>query len=438
MAEETPERDQKRARSDRLRRWIGLVRLSVGRQVEQLRRLPRQTAVTVALVALTIALLVIVTGIAAGLAVDSTADEEADVRVIPEGGGTLSSVVNVESARLGTVHNTTATIERRDGIAYATPVLTEVVQVTTAGENESETVFAMGVVPPDEPTTINGISTASLEPGDPHYANGSYDGPQTGEIVLTDAAADTVNASAGDDLAVRSPTVDTMLRSGTDNRSPAYTVTTVEDTAASDLSGELPLVVLHLSELQAMTGADDADLADQVLVETESGASTAVAESAAADAYPNATIQSGDEGGVTSIRSDDFALATSLVALVVAVVICALFVATSSALTIDRDRRTIAVLAAVGFSVRSRLAIVAITTLSLTLAGAVAGVVLGMAGISFTNYVATATVAPGPIAMSRPAFGPYAIAVALVAGILALPYPLYLVARTNVVTELGR
>ncbi|ELY62800.1 hypothetical protein C489_21026 [Natrinema versiforme JCM 10478] len=196
--------------------------------------------------------------------------------------------------------------------------------------------------------------------------------------------------------------------------------------------------MLHLSELQSITGADDDDLADQVLVETESGTSTAAAESAAADTYPTATIQSGSESDFGSIRSDDFALATSLVALVVAILICSLFVATSSALTIDRDRRTIAVLAAVGFSVRSRLAIVAITTLSLTLAGAVAGVVLGIVGISITNHVATATMAPRPIATLRPAFVPYAIGVALLAGVLALPYPLYLVARTNVVAELGR
>lgn len=438
MADRTADRNGGGPRGRRLRRWLGLGRLSLGRLVSQLRRLPRQTAVTVSLVALTIALLVIVTGIATGLAADSTADDEADVRVVPEGGGTLSSVVDVESARLGDVHETAAAIERRDDVAYATPVLTEAVRVRTAGSDEPETVLAMGVVPPDEPTEIEGVSTASLEPGDPHYANGSYDGPRTGEIVLTNAAADGINASAGDDLEVRGSMLEAANRSGEDDRSPTHTVTAVEDVGATELSGELPLVVLHLSELQSMTGTGGDDLADQVLVETEAGASAAAAESAAEDAYPNATVQSGDDGGFASIRSDDFALATSLVALVVAVVICSLFVATSSALTIDRDRQAIAVLAAVGFSVRSRLAIVALTTLSLTLVGAVAGVVLGIVGISLTNYVATATVAPGPIATSRPAFAPYAVAVALIAGILALPYPLYLVARTNVVAELGR
>lgn len=406
--------------------------------MSQLRQLPRQTAVTVTLIALTIALLVIVTGISAGLAADSTTDDEADIRVVPEGGGTLSSVVDVESARLGNVHETTASIEARDDVAYATPVLTEVIQIQTAGGDEPKTVLAMGIVPPEEPTTIEGISTASLEPGDPYFGNGTDNGSRTGELVLTDTAADGINASAGDTLAVTSPTPATALQREETNQSLAYTATAVDDTETTDLSGELPLVVLHLSELQSITGADDGDLADQVIVETRSDASTAAAESAAEDAYPNATIQSGGESEFGSIRSDDFALATSLVALVVALVICSLFVATSSALMIDRDREMIAVLAAVGFSVRSRLAIVAITTLSLTLAGAVAGVVLGIIGISITNYLATATIAPESIATLRLAFVPYAIGIALVAGILALPYPLYLVARTNVVAELGR
>ncbi|WP_255681354.1 ABC transporter permease [Natrinema sp. SYSU A 869] len=382
--------------------------------------------------------MVLVTGISAGLATDSTADDEADVRVLPEGGGTLSSVVDVESARLGNVHETTATVDDRDGISYATPVLTEAVQVQSEGSDEPETVLALGVVPPDEPTTIEDISTSSLEPGDPHFANGSYDGPRTGEVVLTDAAADGINASAGDNLKIRRPTPTGALQLENDNQSPEYTATAVEDTEIDGLTGELPLVVLHLSELQSITGANDDDLADQVLVNAESDTSMSAAESAAENAYPNATIQSGGESEFTSIRSDDFALATSLVALVVTVVICSLFVATSSALTIDQDRQTIAVLAAVGFSVRSRLAIVAITTLSLTLVGAVAGVVLGILGVSITNYAATATVAPEPIATLRPVVVPYAIAVALVAGILALPYPLYLVARTNVVSELSR
>jgi len=118
------------------------------------------------------------------------------------GGGTLSSVVDVESARLGDAHESAAAIERRDDVAYATPVLTEAVRIRTAGSDEPETVLAMGVVPPDEPTEIEGVSTASLEPGTPlrerelrRAADGRNraDGRRGGRI----------DAAAGDDLEVR-------------------------------------------------------------------------------------------------------------------------------------------------------------------------------------------------------------------------------------------
>lgn len=438
MSDDPPERNRGRPRGRRVRRWGGLFRVAVYRLVSRLRQIPRQTLVTVALIAVTIALLVIVTGIAAGIAADSPDESEADVRIVPAGGGTLSSVIDVETAQLGAVHETSATLDEREDVAYATPVLVEAVRIGVDGSSETETVLAMGVVPPAEPTTIEGVSTASLEPGDPHFANGTYDGARTGEVVLTDEAATAINASEGDSLQVGSSMPAATLRRGYTSGGPEYTATAIEDTGANGVSGELPLVMVHLSELQSISGADNDDLADQILVKTGPDASTATVESAAADAYPNATVQTGDDGQLASIRSNDFALATSLVALIVAVVICSLFVATSAALTIDKDRQTIAVFAAIGFSTRSRLAIVAVTTLSLTLAGALVGIVLGTVGVSITNYVATATIAPEPIATLRPAFGLYAVAVALIAGVLALPYPLYLVARTNVVAELGR
>ncbi len=437
MSGDLPERNRDGPRGRRIRRWIGLFRVAIYRLVSRLRQVPKQTVVTVALIAVTIALLVIVTGIAAGIAADSADESEADVRIVPVGGGTLSSVIDVENARLGNVHETSATLDEREDVASATPVFVEALRIQVDGSDETETVLAMGVVPPAEPITIEGLSTAPLEPGDPHFANGTYDGTRTGEVVLTDEAAAAINASEGDSLEIGRSTTAATLRQENSGGSLEYTTTAIEDTETNSVSGELPLVMLHLSELQSISGADDDDLADQVLVKTDPDPSTAAVESAAADTYPNATVQTGDDGQVELIRSNDFALATSLVAMIVAVVICSLFIATSAALTVDKDRQTIAVFAAIGFSARSRLAIVAVTTLSLTLAGALVGIVLGTIGTAVTNYVATATVAPEPIATLRPTFGLYAIAVALVAGVLALPYPLYLVARTNVVTELG-
>ena len=77
-------------------------------------------------------------------------------------------------------------------------------------------------------------------------------------------------------------------------------------------------------------------------------------------------------------------------------------------------------------------------TLGLTVAGGLAGIVLGFAGIALVNYLATAMVTSAPIATAHLAFVPYALGVAIGAGVLAMPYPLYLAARTDVVPELSR
>lgn len=408
-----------------LERWRSLCRFALARAASRVRTAPRQTAALVGVVALTIALLVIVTGIGVALAEDPSAEGDADLRVTPADGGTLSAVVDVEGPRLGTVHDRTAPIDARDDVDYATPVLVEVVQIRGPASDEPVTVVAFGIVPNDPAPTVAGVPTDALEPGDPHYADGSYDGPRTGDVVLSEAAADQLGAAEDDPLTVRSPQTGAI--------SQAHDVTAVEDPQLEDVPADHPVVVFRLSELQALSGADDGGLADQVLVATDSSA----AEGALEEAYPNATVESTDDEAA-SVRDDDLALATSLVAFVVGLSICSLFVATAGALSVERDRRTLAVLAAVGFSGRARLGVVGLTTMAFVLAGGVLGLVVGIAGIAITNAVATATVAPGAIATVRPAFVPYGLGVALVAGLLALPYPLALASRTDPIDELGR
>jgi len=202
VADRAADRNGGGPRGRRLRRWLGLGRLSLGRLVSQLRRLPRQTAVTVSLVALTIALLVVVTGIATGLAADSTADDEADIRVVPEG-AERSRPSSTSRAR----GSATPTRARRRSSAATTS------RTRRRSSRKPSGFERRGATNPKPCSrwasfrrTNRPRSRASRPPRSsrgPHYANRSYDGPRTGEIVLTDAAADGIDAAAGDDLEVR-------------------------------------------------------------------------------------------------------------------------------------------------------------------------------------------------------------------------------------------
>ena len=383
---------------------------------------------TTAAVALTIALLLVVTGVALALADGGiTTETDADVRITPEESAGVLAVDGVEGPRLGEANERAASIRDEDGVDHASPVLIEPVKLE--GENgDVHTVLLVGVVPDDESRVVAGLPTDELAAGDPHYAGGSYDGPPTNEIVLSSTTAATLSASEGDELAVSGSVA------GVDDEAvrPTTSVTAVED--AGDRTGDAPVALVHLSELQSLSGASEGELADQVLVWGEAEAATAASE----EAYPYAAVGLGGDRDPSALFEDGLALSTSVLALVIGVAICGAFVATSTGMAVNDDRRTLATLEAIGYSTGDRLAIVAVSTLVTTLSGAVVGLGLGVAGIALLNAVAQASFAPGIVAAFHPIFVPYAVVVALVSALLATPYPLAVAARTTVLEEVGR
>lgn len=408
-------------------RWVGLVSLSLAR----LWRRATQTrsgriATTLVTVAVTIALLLAVTGVALALAEGATvSDDDADVRIVPEESSTLSTVDGVERPRLGSANERAAELRIREGVDHATPVLVEPGMLESPSDGERRTVVLVGVVPDEQPRRVAGLPTDELEPGDPHYADGSYDGMPTREIVLSEAAADRLDAGPGDELSVPEP------EAAAETPDLSVTVAAVEPGAGE---GDVPVALVHASELQSFSGADGSELADRVIVWGDPEASAA----AASDVYPYAAVESNAGADPTALFDDGLALAVSLLAAVVGIVICASFVATTAGMTVEDDRSSLAVMESIGIPRRGRLAIIAVSTLATTVCGALLGVAVGFAGIYGVNAVASATVAPDAVAVAHPLFVPYAVAVGLVAGAFAVPYPLAIAARTSVLAEVGR
>jgi len=409
----------------RRRRWTGLIGLTFSRWWQRASGTTAGRIIsTVAAVALTIAFLLVVTGIALSLADGGmTAADDATVRITPEDQSTLSSVDGVEGPRLGATNERASEIRAHDGVAHASPVLIETGRLEVA-DSDPQTVRLVGVVSDDEPRTVAGLPTDRLEAGDPHYANGSYDGSRAGEIVLSRTAADRLDASAGDEV--------TVLTGPVRSANLSMTVTAVAETDGGEDGA--PVALVHASELQSLSGAADGQLADRMVVWGDDDD----ARSAAADAYPDASVAVTGTADPTALFDDGLAFATSVIALVVGVTICASFVATTMGMTVDEDRRTLAVLESIGVPARGRLAVIAISTGITTLVGSFVGVGLGAAGIAAVNAAASATVAPGAVAQFHPLFVPYGIAVALLSGLVAVPYPLAVAARTSVLAEVGR
>ncbi|WP_049925001.1 ABC transporter permease [Halopiger goleimassiliensis] len=410
-------------------RWAGVVSLSLARLWKRATRTrPRRVATTLVSVAMTVALLVIVTGVALALADGgAVTDDDGDVWIEPAQSETLTTVDGVERPRLGATNERAAELRSHEGVAHASPVLAEPGQLERTTDGERRTVLLVGVVPDGEPRTVGGLPTDELASGDPHYADGSFDGPPEGDIVLSAAAAERLEADAGDQVAVPEPEV------ATEARSLSLSVSAVVETETA-VETDVPVALVHLSELQSFTGAADGELADRIVLWGEEDEATAVATTT----YPDAVVESSDGVDPTALFDDGLALATSVLSLLVGLVICASFVATTAGMNVNDDRRSLAVLESVGLSTGSRLTIVAVSTLVTTVCGALLGAGLGIVGIEGLNEFATATVAPGTVALSHSLFLPYAVGVGLLAGLLALPYPLAIAARTSVLEEVGR
>ncbi|ARS91553.1 ABC transporter permease [Natrarchaeobaculum aegyptiacum] len=410
-------------------RWRGLLSLSVARlwrRATSTRR--RRVATTLLTVATTIALLLTVTGVALALADGgAAADSDAEVQIVPDDSATLSTVDGVERPRLGEANQRAATIADDEAVDHASPVLAEPGSLESVDDGERQRVLLVGVVADDQSRTVGGLPTDDLEPGDPHYADGDYDGPPQGEIVLSQAAAERLGASEGDELGVPAP------EAASETMTLSLEVVAVEE-AESDGDTDVPIALVQASELQSFTGASEGELADRVVVWGDADG----AASAAKSTYPDASVESTGSVDPSALFDDALALAASLLAALVGIVLCASFVATTAGMTVDDDRRSLAVLESIGIPQRGRLTVVAVSTLLTTVCGALIGAGIGYVGIYAVNAVASATIAPGTIALAHPVFVPYAVGVALVAGLVAIPYPLVIAARTNVLEEVGR
>lgn len=402
-------------------RVVSLLGLGLRRTVGRLATADsRRLLLSVLGVALAVAMMTTVTGIALGLAGGSTVHgEDVDYWIVPEGSTASSVAVSVEGPQLGAVHRVAGRLATDSRIDYVTPVQIRILNVGVG--NRTEYVLAVGVIPPAGNRTIVGLPTGPLTPGDPHYDNGSYNGTWTGEAVMSQAAAELLHAFSGSELTVRT---------GGSNRS-----FTAVDVVQGDLStgiGPVPIVLVHLAELQTVTGAADGDQADQILVSTNDPGVRSMLEGV----YPRTQVIA--RGGLTtpSLSTTSLPMAVALAALVSSLLVGVLFVATLAGLEVTADRATLAALSALGYSQRSLALLVVAQTVAVAGVGGILGVVLGGLGVLAVNAGAATALGVGQVARFHPLLVLYGVGVALAIGLLAAPYPVWLSRRTDVLEVL--
>ncbi len=395
-----------------LRRVGSLVRTSGRRVAGRVRVSPQRVLLTVLGVALAIGLMVSVTGIAVGLASQSVIQSEnVDYWMVPAESSTESLVVQSSGVKIGNVHTKADTLNSDDRIDYATPVLITLVPLQDA-TGEREYVLTLGVVSKPD-IEVLGLSADSLTRGDPYYADGTYSGRWTGEIIINEAAQTVLNTSVGETVNVPAA-------------NQPFTVQNVSVGQAPSVGGSVPIAMMHLSEAQSLAGTQSGDQADQILISTN-----ADIRSSLSDQYPQTTVVTRSGLGAQSASTSSLPIAIALAALVTALVVGVLFVTTLMGLEVNASKQELGMLAAIGFSQRSRSIIVGCETIMLSLTGGLLGIGVGVIGIFGVNQFGLATLGIDTVARFDVRMLAYALVVAAIIGVIGSIYPILLSLRST-------
>jgi putative ABC transport system permease protein len=177
-------------------------------------------------------------------------------------------------------HQLSAELSAREDVKIASPLLFQTVYVSRDGE-EFQTLAAMGVRGAGGVSISNGRGFANNN----HYANGTYGGPRTRELLIDRRTATLLNVSVGDDIYIGG-----TLAGARETR---YTVVGVSGTGNQFLG--TPTVTLPLSELQSLTGKTATDPATLLTLTTPQDVNARVVESRLQKEYPEFDVRTNRE-----------------------------------------------------------------------------------------------------------------------------------------------
>jgi len=203
-------------------------------------------------------------------------------------------------------HDVAASIEAREDVEGTAPVAFHAVYVEQ--DEESELVSAVGV--PGGHTDLELEAGEPLPYSDPHYADGTYDGPRTNEILVDRSTADTFDLDVGDTIRVAS-----ARGSG----GQEVTVVGISSTYSQFLGTST--IVMPLSELQQLAGTTGSDRATFITVTAAEDADVATVQSGVQKDYPEYAVQTNREQFEAMLESQVLLMASAATLVALAVLV---------------------------------------------------------------------------------------------------------------------
>ena len=392
---------------------IALLNLSRGKS---------RTAFALSAIAIAVAMTILMTSAGLGLKAGASAlyVQEVDYWIIPRGAGVTDLITNSEQTMLGGVHRATEMILVYPDVNGASPVLTRVLHASGVGGavGDGDGGGAEDAVGGRGGGSVKAIIGIGVIPGNIDVAPVSSDGftpgdhDDTHEAVINEKTARLLDVGTGD-----------RIYAGESQASlQPFKVVNVIALPEYSLS---PVIVLHLSELQEITGNRGGDRANEIIV---SGGDREFLESV----YPGEVVLSNTELTAHNIYSDKRILATTIAVVSVSIVICILFVSTTMIMSVNEKQREFAVMRAIGISDATIIGIVLWESVILSLAGGCIGALLSVGGRVLAGEIGQHLYETNVPMVMPPPLLVGGVCVAVVAGVLSGIFPAILSRKHNI------
>ncbi len=256
-----------------------------------------------------------------------TSDE---TRITAAGGGGFENALH-DSRTLA------AEIEAHEDIEHAVPLAFDMVYLSESDAAEPQPIVATGVTGDGSAVQVtegDGLS------GDPHYANGSYDGEPTREVLIDEETAHAQNLSVGDTVGVGG-----SLSATRDN---TFTIVGISSTF-EEMSGA-STVTMPLSEFHQTTGTTGTEPATFITITVEDGADVEAVQQELEATHPDHEIRSNQEQLSAVLQEQVIHLAAAGALIVLAVGAGVALTVSLLSLVVYQQRDTFAALTAQGVS----------------------------------------------------------------------------------------
>lgn len=321
-------------------RWLARVRAGTQLTWAQLRHHRLRLGLAIVGVALAVLAVTLIAG--TGLGVVDTGTQQFDsadrdlwvtageTRITSAGGGGFeNSLLHSRSVA--------ADMEEHEQVSQATPIGFETVYVGTDADGEFDTFVATGV--PGGGAAIS-ITDGEALSGDPHYADGSYDGEPTNEVLIDEGTAQSLDIDVGDSLYVGG-----SLAGARNNE---VTVVGISPTFKQMLGA--PTVTMPLSELHATTGETAFEPATFITITLEEGADATSVQRDLQEAHPEHEIRTNPEQLEAVLQEQLLVLAAGGTLVVLALASGTALTVTLFSLVIYQQRQEFTALRSIGIS----------------------------------------------------------------------------------------